>query len=110
MTNLATTYMSQGQWKEAEELGVQLMEIRKRVLGEEHPDTLLSMHNLAFIWKGQGRDAEAIKLMENCARLRASALGVDHPHTVDSAATLVSWQEEDSDIVASGIEAFAVKP
>jgi hypothetical protein len=32
MGNLASTYMNQGQWKEAEELQVQVLETRKRVL------------------------------------------------------------------------------
>jgi hypothetical protein len=31
-----------------EELEVQAMQTRKRVLGEEHPGTLTSMANLAF--------------------------------------------------------------
>jgi hypothetical protein len=39
MGNLTSTYRNQGRWKEAEELDVQAMETRKRVLGEEHPDT-----------------------------------------------------------------------
>ncbi|OCK72871.1 hypothetical protein K432DRAFT_38395 [Lepidopterella palustris CBS 459.81] len=47
MANLASTYIDQGRWKEAEELDVQVMETRKRVLGEGHPDTLTSMANLA---------------------------------------------------------------
>jgi hypothetical protein len=34
MANLASTYRNQGRWKEAEELDVQVMETRKRVLGE----------------------------------------------------------------------------
>ena len=38
ITNLALTYKNQGQLKEAEELEMQVMETRKRVLGEEHPD------------------------------------------------------------------------
>jgi hypothetical protein len=54
MNNLASTYWDQGRWKEAEELGVQVMETRKRVLGQEHPDTLSSMSNLAFMLKLQG--------------------------------------------------------
>ena len=29
------------------------MEKRKRVLGEEHPDTLISVNNLAYIWKSR---------------------------------------------------------
>jgi hypothetical protein len=33
MGNLASTYGRQGRWTEAEGLGVQVMEIRKRVLG-----------------------------------------------------------------------------
>jgi hypothetical protein len=44
---------------EAEELEVQVMETRKRVLGAEHPDTLTSMGNLAFTCKSQGRDLDA---------------------------------------------------
>jgi Tetratricopeptide repeat len=32
MNNLASTYQNQGRWKEAEELGVQVMETTKRVL------------------------------------------------------------------------------
>lgn len=38
---------TQGWWKEAEELGIQVIEICKRVLGEEHPETLTNMANLA---------------------------------------------------------------
>ncbi|KAK4246513.1 hypothetical protein C7999DRAFT_42103 [Corynascus novoguineensis] len=65
MANLAWTYSSQGRWKEAEglemqvmetkkrakNLAVQVMEAKKRVLGEEHPDTLASMSSIAHIWK-----------------------------------------------------------
>ena len=40
MNNLALTYHRQGRWKEAEELGEQVLESRKRMLGHEHPDTL----------------------------------------------------------------------
>ena len=33
IANLASIYLNQGRWKEAEELEVQVMEIRKRMLG-----------------------------------------------------------------------------
>ena len=55
MGNLALTYSSQGRWKEAEELELQVIEIRKRLLGQEHLDTLISMGNLALIYSSQGR-------------------------------------------------------
>ena len=60
--NLAVTYWGQGRWEEAEELEVQGMETRKRVLGLEHPDTLTSMANLASTYWNQGRWKEAEKL------------------------------------------------
>jgi hypothetical protein len=38
---------SDGKYKGAEELEVEVMRTSKRLLGEEHPSTLLSMNNLA---------------------------------------------------------------
>ncbi len=54
------------------------------MLGEEHPDTLISMDNLASIWKAQDRDEEAVKPMTECARLGMQILGADHPSTLSS--------------------------
>ena len=36
------------------------MQTRKRVLGEEHPDTLTSMINLAYILRSQGQHDQAV--------------------------------------------------
>src|SRR3984885_11227325 len=44
-----------GYWNEAEKLQVDVMELRKKVLGAEHPDTLTSMANLAETYWKQGR-------------------------------------------------------
>ena len=35
--SLASTYREQGRWNEAEQLEVQVMNIRKKLLDEEHP-------------------------------------------------------------------------
>jgi hypothetical protein len=51
MGNLALTYWNQGWWKKAEELNVQVMQTSVRVLGEEHPSTLI---NLASTYLNQG--------------------------------------------------------
>jgi len=40
----------QGRLKDAEELEMLVMGIRKRLLGEEHPDSLISMGNLALTY------------------------------------------------------------
>ncbi len=70
------------------------METRKRVLGQEHPDTLTSMNNLAFTWKGQGQDKEALRLMEQCVALQSRIRGTSHPSTLSSRTALLAWQKE----------------
>jgi hypothetical protein len=59
IANLAATLTKHGRWKEAEELGLQVLEARKRVLGEGHPDTLTSMKNLAVTCSNQRRSKAA---------------------------------------------------
>jgi hypothetical protein len=94
MANLASTFWKQGRWKETEELEVQVMETRKRVLGAKHPDTLTSMNNLAFTFKFQCRNDEAISLLKTCLQLRKQILGPQHPNTVSSLKALNEWQME----------------
>ncbi len=101
--NLAQTYEKQGRWKEAEELGVQVMETRQRVLGAEHPSTLTSMANLAFTWERQGQDTKALKLLEECVQLQTRVLGIDHPNTISSLEALIGWRTEKLDNSASGV-------
>lgn len=56
---VSTVYHYEGWWKEAEELGVLVVETFKRVLGEEHAETLNSIANLALTYMKQGRWKEA---------------------------------------------------
>ena len=55
MAEFALAFSEAGRWQEAEELQVQVMETTKKVLGEEHPDTLTSIANLASTYRNQGR-------------------------------------------------------
>jgi hypothetical protein len=71
------------------------MEMRRRVLGEEHPSTLISMSKIAFRMKEQGRTIEAIKLMEECVQLCKGVLGTEHPQTVTSAVALAELENID---------------
>ncbi|KAF2476195.1 uncharacterized protein BDR25DRAFT_158960, partial [Lindgomyces ingoldianus] len=81
-----------GRWRDAKEQEVQVMETR--VLGEEHPDTLTSMHeyldalasmaNLECMFKCQSYNSEAIALIEECLQLRKQVLGCQHPYTAFS--------------------------
>jgi Tetratricopeptide repeat len=69
------------------------METRKRVLGQEHPDTLTSMHNLAYTYNALGFADKAISLMTDVVALRILALGEEHPDTNDSKVALARWRE-----------------
>ena len=47
MNNLANLYRSLGRYDEAEPLFLEMLETEKRVLGDDHPYTLSTMHTLA---------------------------------------------------------------
>jgi tetratricopeptide (TPR) repeat protein len=79
-----------GKYSEAEELFVQVVETRKRVLGMEHPDTLLSIGNLASTYWNQGRWKEAEELDLQVMETRKRVLGTEHPDTLASIGNLAS--------------------
>jgi hypothetical protein len=66
------------------------MDMRKKLLGAEHPDTLSSMGNLASTYQNQGRWNEAEKLEVQVMDMRKKLLGAEHPHTLTSMANLAS--------------------
>src|SRR5258707_10761126 len=59
LSRIALVYDEQGRWKEAETLEVVVMEKRKQVLGDDHPDTLTSMTNLACTYRNQAHWKES---------------------------------------------------
>ena len=73
---------------------MRVMETRQRVLGHEHPDTLMAMGNLAMTLRSQSRNKEAISLMETCFQLQERVLGRHHPDTESRLETLTEWQME----------------
>ena len=69
------TFLENGLYNAAEELQLQVLESWKRVLGVEHPDTLMSMHNLAFTYNLQRRTEEAEQLFLQVLESSRSARG-----------------------------------
>ena len=59
VNNLALLYNHQERYDDAEPLYLETLEIRKRLLGDDHPDTLISMSALAKGLSQQGRLDEA---------------------------------------------------
>jgi tetratricopeptide (TPR) repeat protein len=77
-----------GRWNEAEGPFRQVMETRKRVLGAEHPSTLISMATLASTYDNQGRWDQAEELGVQVMETRKRVLGAEHPDTLTSMANL----------------------
>ncbi|KAJ6102772.1 P-loop containing nucleoside triphosphate hydrolase protein [Penicillium sp. IBT 16267x] len=81
---LSLLYSIGGEWKEAEELQLQLMATRKQVLGPQHPSTLTSIDNLALTYRNQGRWKEAEELQVQAMETRKQVLGQQHPDNLTS--------------------------
>ena len=99
------------------ELKEKVLEARKRILGDEHPNTLNSMNNLASSYSELGRRQEAVELEEKVLEASRRTLGDEHPSTLvrmDNLAIMLSSQncltEETEQHVSSENEAFQTKP
>jgi Tetratricopeptide repeat len=73
MGTLAGVLANEGRYPEAEKLQRETLEIRRRVLGPEHPDTLASMNLLAGILLYEGHEVEAEKLERETLAIRRQA-------------------------------------
>lgn len=62
----------------------QVLETEKRILGKEHPSTLISMRNLASTYRDQGRWREAEELAAQVLETAKRTLGEEHPSTLAS--------------------------
>lgn len=76
MAGLASKYSNQGQWKEARELEVRVMEIRWRVFGADR-DTLGAMARLAYTNRDLGQCNIGVGFMTRSATVSLRILGCD---------------------------------
>ncbi|MEU4421795.1 tetratricopeptide repeat protein [Actinoplanes sp. NPDC024001] len=68
----------------------QVLDLRIGVLGEYHPNTLITQHNLAWVEQAKGRYVAAETLFRDVLALQLRRCGPDHPHTLATAANL-AW-------------------
>jgi tetratricopeptide (TPR) repeat protein len=57
---------------------------RRRILGEEHPDTISVMNNLADILGDQGKLDEAAAMKQEVLAKRRRILGEEYPSTISA--------------------------
>jgi serine/threonine protein kinase/Tfp pilus assembly protein PilF len=81
---LADLYRTIGLYDAAMPLQASALATRRRVLGEEHPDTLTAMNNMGFLLQGQGKLDQAEPYFREALEKRRRVLGEEHPDTLIS--------------------------
>ncbi len=82
--SFALVYSEVGRVREALQLTERVVEVYKMTLGEEHPDTLSSIHNLAIMYSEAGERQKALRLTEQVVEIYKRTLGEEHPNTLGS--------------------------
>ena len=59
----------------------ELLDVKRRVLGPEHPTTLTTMGNLALSLSDQLKHAEAEQMGRELLDVKRRVLGPEHPRT-----------------------------
>jgi eukaryotic-like serine/threonine-protein kinase len=81
---MATVYVNLGLYSQAQTLFRRAFEIRRKMLGPEHPDTLVSMNGLARTLDVEGHYAEAEELLRQSLDIERRVLGPEHPDALMS--------------------------
>lgn len=91
---IGMTYRDLGLYAEAEPQLERALELRRRLLGDEHPDTLTSMSDLAVLYRDQSKPAQAESLLAKLLTIRRRVMGEDNPATLENAHELAQVYEE----------------
>ncbi len=92
--SLAVAYTMRGDYATAVALQEQALELRVRVLGDDHPDVAVTLHNLALAENAMGDHAAAKPLLERALAIREPALGPEHPDVADTLDALATVEKE----------------
>jgi non-specific serine/threonine protein kinase/serine/threonine-protein kinase len=95
MQIMGTVYDGLGLYPQAESLIRQAVQIRRRVLGPEDPDTLRSEGDLCLALERLGRYGEAEKLQRETLESLRRVLGPDNPDTLRSINNLANLLEDE---------------
>ena len=69
----------------------EVLRVYTRLLGREHPSTVISAHNLASCFFEQKKYAQAASMMRGVLALQLGLLGEDHPETLATARCLAKF-------------------
>lgn len=90
-SDLANAFRQNGNYQKAEELQLQVLALRRKVLGEKHPNTLTSMANLGATYTHLNHWDDANEIFEVALNLQQEVLGANHPATFISHRLICSF-------------------
>ncbi len=83
IVGLANEYLTQGKYAEAEQLYTRALEIKKKDLSENSPETAKTLAGLASVYQAQGKFIQGEELLRRALTIQEGALGSDHPDVAD---------------------------
>ena len=93
LSRRAIQLYQRGKFAEAIPVVKKVLEIRKKALGEDHPDYATSLNNLAELYRAMGDYAKAEPLYRQALEIRKRALGEEHPDYATSRKGLAGLHE-----------------
>jgi tetratricopeptide (TPR) repeat protein len=81
---IGKAYEDLGLYPEAAKQHEAALDLRRRVLGPEHPDTLRSMNNLGLVYADEGKYTQAEALHSQALEIERRVFGPQHPNTLMS--------------------------
>jgi tetratricopeptide (TPR) repeat protein len=101
LLDLGVALRVEGQLDRSRELMQRVLDVRIQIQGEDHPDTIDSMHNLAGVLFAQGDLAGVIALERRRLRSRRRSLGPDHPDSLEPLRVLATLLADEGDLDAA---------
>ena len=87
---IGNTYKDLGLYRDAQRQMELALDLRHRVLGEQHRDTLATMNGLAQLYFEQGKYAQAEPLSSKVLEIERRVLGEEHPDTLETMGNLAT--------------------
>src|SRR6266853_2314922 len=95
MQVMGEVYLNLGLFSRAKDLEQQSLDIRRRVLGPENPDTLATMDDLAGALEECGQYVEAAKMFREEIDIERRVLGPENPQTLNATNNLTNDLRKD---------------
>jgi CHAT domain-containing protein len=93
LVSVCARLFNQGRYREALVPAEQALAIRKKILGETHPDTAANLNFVAVLYEDLHADAKVEPLYQQALQIRKKTLGEQHPLTAASLENLALFYD-----------------